>query len=120
MSEDILFISDLHLSLDKPEITRRFLDFLEKRAPQASTLYILGDLFDAWIGDDDPTPPNSKIRNQLKKLTQSGTRVYFQPGNRDFLLGQRFCLETGVSLLNDYATIDLMGTPTLLTHGDLL
>lgn len=120
MSEDILFISDLHLSLDKPEITRRFLDFLEKRAPQASALYILGDLFDAWIGDDDPTPPNSKIRNQLKKLTQSGTRVYFQPGNRDFLLGQRFCLETGVSLLNDYATIDLMGTPTLLTHGDLL
>ncbi len=120
MSEDILFISDLHLSLDKPEITRRFLDFLELRAPRASALYILGDLFDAWIGDDDPTPPNFKIRSQLKQLTQSGTVVYFQPGNRDFLLGKRFCLETGVILLNDYAVIDLLGSATLLTHGDLL
>ena len=90
MSEEILFISDLHLSLEKPEITRRFLDFLEKRATQASALYILGDLFDAWIGDDDPTPPNFKIRNRFKQLTQSGTAVYFQPGNRDFLLGKRF------------------------------
>jgi UDP-2,3-diacylglucosamine hydrolase len=120
LSEDILFISDLHLSLDKPEITRRFLIFLKARASQASALYILGDLFDAWIGDDDPTPPNFKIRNQLKQLTQSGTAVYFQPGNRDFLLGKRFCLETGITLLNDYAVIALMGSATLLTHGDLL
>jgi len=120
LSKDILFISDLHLSLDKPEITGRFLDFLKIRAPQASAVYILGDLFDAWIGDDDPTPPNSKIRKQLKQLTQSGTAVYFQPGNRDFLLGKRFCLETGVILLNDYAVIELMGSATLLTHGDLL
>ena len=120
MPKDILFISDLHLALDKPEITRRFLNFLEKRACQASALYILGDLFDAWIGDDDPTPPNFKIRSQLNQLTQSGTAVYFQPGNRDFLLGKRFCLETGITLLNDYAVIDLMGSATLLTHGDLL
>jgi UDP-2,3-diacylglucosamine hydrolase len=120
LSEDILFISDLHLSLDKPEITRRFLNFLEKRASQVSALYILGDLFDAWIGDDDPTPPNFKIRSQLKQLTQSGTAVYFQPGNRDFLLGKRFCQDTGITLLNDYAVIDLMGSATLLTHGDLL
>ncbi|MGR8951304.1 MAG: UDP-2,3-diacylglucosamine diphosphatase [Gammaproteobacteria bacterium] len=116
----ILFISDLHLSLDKPEITRRFLDFLENRAAGAETLYILGDLFDAWIGDDDPTPPNGKIKQQLKKLTDSGTRVYLQLGNRDFLLGERFCRETGVRLLGDYAVIDLYGAPTLLTHGDLL
>ena len=120
MPEEILFISDLHLALDKPEITRRFFDFLENRAPKASALYILGDLFDAWIGDDDPTPPNFKIRSQLKLLTQSGTKVYFQPGNRDFLLGKRFCLETGITLLNDYTVIDLMGSATLLTHGDLL
>ena len=120
MSEEILFISDLHLSLEKPEITRRFLDFLEKRATQASALYILGDLFDTWIGDDDPTPPNFKIRNQFKQLTQSGTAVYFQPGNRDFLLGKRFCLDTGITLLDDYAVIELMGLTTLLTHGDLL
>jgi UDP-2,3-diacylglucosamine hydrolase len=116
----ILFISDLHLSLDKPDITRRFLDFLENRAAGAEALYILGDLFDAWIGDDDPTPPNGKIKSRLKKLTGAGTRVYFQPGNRDFLLGERFCRETGITLLGDYTVIDLYGTPTLLTHGDLL
>ncbi len=120
MSNDILFISDLHLSLDKPEITRRFLDFLKNRAPSAAAVYILGDLFDAWIGDDDFTPPNNTIRKQLKQLTDSGTTVYLQPGNRDFLLGGRFCKETGVTLLDDYAVIDLQGTPTLLTHGDLL
>ncbi|MGJ0483431.1 MAG: UDP-2,3-diacylglucosamine diphosphatase [Methylomicrobium sp.] len=116
----ILFISDLHLSIDKPEITRRFLSFLENRAAGAEALYILGDLFDAWIGDDDPTPPNGKIKHQLKKLTAAGTPVYLQLGNRDFLLGERFCDQTGVTLLGDYEVIDLYGTPTLLTHGDLL
>jgi UDP-2,3-diacylglucosamine hydrolase len=116
----ILFISDLHLSLDKPEITRRFLSFLENRAVGAEALYILGDLFDAWVGDDDPTPPNSKIKLRLKKLTNAGIKVYLQPGNRDFLLGERFCDETGVTLLGDYEVIDLYGVPTLLTHGDLL
>jgi UDP-2,3-diacylglucosamine hydrolase len=120
MNKDILFISDLHISLDKPEITRRFLAFLEKRATKAEAVYILGDLFDAWIGDDDPTPPNSRIRRQLKQLTDSGTKVYLQQGNRDFLLGDKFCQETGVTLIDDYVVIDLYGIPTLLTHGDLL
>lgn len=120
MNNDILFISDLHISWDKPEITRRFLDFLKNRAPRAAAVYILGDLFDAWVGDDDPTPPNSTIRKQIKKLTDSGTAVYLQPGNRDFLLGKQFCAETGVTLIDDYVVIDLQGTPTLLTHGDLL
>jgi UDP-2,3-diacylglucosamine hydrolase len=120
MPEDILFLSDLHLSLDKPQITQRFLSFLSNRAPQAQAVYILGDLFDAWVGDDDFTPPNKKIRQSLKRLTDSGTRVYLQVGNRDFLLGQRFADETGVVLLGDYAVIDLFGVPTLLTHGDLL
>jgi UDP-2,3-diacylglucosamine hydrolase len=118
--QEILFISDLHLSLEKPEITRRFLAFLQNRAPKAAAVYILGDLFDAWIGDDDPTPPNNKIRKQLKQLTDSGTQVYLQQGNRDFLLGKQFCRDTGVTLLDDYQIIDLHSTPTLLTHGDLL
>lgn len=120
MPKDILFISDLHLSLDKPEITRRFLHFLQHRATQASALYILGDLFDAWIGDDDYTPPNRTIRQQLQQLIATGTQVYLQLGNRDFLVGQRFSQETGVQLLGDYTVIDLFGTPTILTHGDLL
>ncbi|WP_341326454.1 UDP-2,3-diacylglucosamine diphosphatase [Methylotuvimicrobium sp. KM2] len=117
---EIQFISDLHISLEKTEITKRFLSYLERQAPRAEAVYILGDLFDAWIGDDDPTPPNGKIRKQLKQLTSSGTQVYLQQGNRDFLLGQRFCDETGANLLGDYAVIDLFGTPTLLSHGDLL
>ncbi len=120
MTGETLFISDLHLSVEKPEITRRFLSLLENRAKQADALYILGDLFDAWVGDDDFTPPNNKIRKQLRKLTASGTAVFFQLGNRDFLLGNRFCQETGVTMLGDYAVIDLYGKPTLLTHGDLL
>ena len=120
MKQDILFISDLHLSLEKPEITRRFLNFLANRATKAQAVYILGDLFDAWIGDDDFTPPNNKIRDQLKQLTDSGIKVYLQQGNRDFLLGNRFAEDTGITLLDDYAVIDLYGRPTLLTHGDLL
>jgi UDP-2,3-diacylglucosamine hydrolase len=120
MSQEILFISDLHLALEKPEITQRFLTFLKNHAAKAEAVYILGDLFDAWVGDDDPTPPNNKIRQQLRQLTDSGTQVYLQPGNRDFLLGRKFCQDTGVRLLDDYVVIDLYGTPTLLTHGDLL
>ncbi|MCX7083946.1 MAG: UDP-2,3-diacylglucosamine diphosphatase [Methylococcales bacterium] len=120
MHQDILFISDLHLGLEKPDITRRFLHFLKTRANTADSLYILGDLFDAWIGDDDPTPPNNQIRKHLRELVQSGVPVFLQPGNRDFLLGQKFCKDTGVVLLDDYVVIDLFGTPTLLTHGDLL
>ncbi len=120
MKQDIIFISDLHLALEKIEITRRFLAFLENQARKVGTVYILGDLFDAWIGDDDNTPPNKKIKKQLKQLTNSGTRVYLQQGNRDFLLGQQFCLETGIILLDDYQIINLNGTKTLLTHGDLL
>ncbi len=120
MKQGILFISDLHIALEKPDITERFLLFLRDHAAKAKALYILGDLFDAWVGDDDFTPPTNKIRQQLKQVTQSGTPVYLQPGNRDFLLGQAFCQDTGVKLLDDYAVIDLFGTPTLLTHGDLL
>ncbi|NOT85325.1 MAG: UDP-2,3-diacylglucosamine diphosphatase [Methylococcaceae bacterium] len=120
MKTEILFISDLHLSIDKPELTRRFIDFLTQRAPKAAKVYILGDLFDAWVGDDDWTPPTRHIRQQLKQLIQSGTEIYLQTGNRDFLLGERFCRETGVQLLGDYAVLNLNDVATLLTHGDLL
>lgn len=120
MKTEILFISDLHLSLEKPELTRHFLRFLTERATQAAHVYILGDLFDAWVGDDDHTPPSGKIRTALQQLIASGTQVYLQTGNRDFLLGQAFCAQTGVQLLGDYAVIDLFGVKTLLTHGDLL
>ena len=115
-----LFISDLHLAFDKPEITRRFLNFLQQRAATAQALYILGDLFDAWIGDDDNTPPNRAIKQALQKLTAAGVSVYLLQGNRDFLLGAQFCAETGITLLDEYALIDLQGLPVLLTHGDLL
>lgn len=120
IEKEILFISDLHLALDKPKITRRFLNFLQYRAVAAHSLYILGDLFDAWIGDDDPTPPNKRIKKLLKQLTDTGIAIYLQPGNRDFLMGEKFCRETGVQLLDDYTVIDLFGEPTLLMHGDLL
>jgi UDP-2,3-diacylglucosamine hydrolase len=120
MKSEILFISDLHLAWDKPEITQRFINFLDNRAITASALYILGDLFDAWVGDDDFTPPSNRIRAKLKKLTNSGTAVFLQQGNRDFLLGEKFCEVTGCTILEDHAVIDLFGTPTLLMHGDLL
>ncbi|MEQ1740448.1 MAG: UDP-2,3-diacylglucosamine diphosphatase [Methyloglobulus sp.] len=120
MKTEILFISDIHLAWDKPEITQCFLHFLGNRATKANTLYILGDLFDAWVGDDDSSPPNPKIRESLKRLTESDTTIYFQQGNRDFLLGDKFCDATGIILLDDPIVIDLFGVPTLLTHGDLL
>ncbi len=120
MKHDIIFISDLHIALSKKEITENFLIFLNNQATQAQSVYILGDLFDVWIGDDDNTPPNKKIKTALKKLTDSGTQVFLQVGNRDFLIAKQFSLQTGVQLLDDYAVIELNGVKTLLTHGDLL
>lgn len=120
MSQDILFISDLHLALEKTQITRRFLAFLQGRASQAKAIYILGDLFDTWIGDDDNTPPNKAIKRALKQLVESGAAIFLLQGNRDFLLGHRFCDDTGVTLLDEYAVIELDGQSVLLTHGDLL
>jgi len=119
-SDELLFISDLHLALEKRAITRRFLNFLQCRAVQAHALYILGDLFDTWVGDDDQMPPNNTVKRALRQLVDQGTAVYLIQGNRDFLLGERFCKESGVVLLDDYTVIDIGGQATLLTHGDLL
>ncbi len=120
MNQDIFFISDLHLALEKKEITQHFISFLNNQARNASAVYILGDLFDVWVGDDNNSSPIKQIKTKLKQLTDSGTQVFLQQGNRDFLLGQQFCKETGITLLDDYAVIDLNGDKTLLTHGDLL
>lgn len=110
----------MHLSLEKKEITHHFLSFLKNQATEADAIYILGDLFDSWVGDDNNMPPNKKIKAHFKQLTDSGTQVFLQQGNRDFLLGQVFCDETGIVLLGEYAVIDLFGVKTLLMHGDLL
>jgi UDP-2,3-diacylglucosamine hydrolase len=115
-----LFISDLHLSAERPETVRLFLRFLADRAVGAEHLYILGDLFDVWIGDDDRTAPIPEILSALRRLTDTGTRLWVMHGNRDFLLGEDFCRETGSRLLPDPTLIDLYGTPSLLMHGDLL
>ncbi|MDQ7091021.1 MAG: UDP-2,3-diacylglucosamine diphosphatase [Methylococcales bacterium] len=118
--QTIFFISDLHLALEKPKITQNFLNFLTNEAKKATKIYILGDLFDVWLGDDDFMPPINKIKYHLKELTESGVMIYLQQGNRDFLLGQQFCQQTGLILLDEYSVINLFGIDTLLTHGDLL
>lgn len=118
--DETLFISDLHLSDKRPDTVQLFLHFLAQRAPHAHTLYILGDLFDVWIGDDLDSPPIPQIKQALQTLSVSGTQVRLMHGNRDFLIGERFCHETGIELLQDPTLIDLQGIPTLLMHGDLL
>ncbi len=115
-----LFISDLHLSSERPAIGGLFLQFLLEQAPQSEALYILGDLFEAWLGDDVIAPEAQAILDAMRRLSDSGTAVYVMHGNRDFLLGKRFAELSGASLLDDPFVLDLYGTPTLLMHGDLL
>ena len=116
----ILFVSDIHLSPQRPTIVRAFLLFLSQRAHQAEALYILGDLFEAWIGDDDPSELAVSIKRALRQLSDSGVRVYIQKGNRDFTLGSRFAKETGVNLLPDEYMLSYLGHNALLMHGDSL
>lgn len=115
-----LFISDLHLSGERPETIRLFLDFLAGEARQAEALYILGDLFEAWLGDDVILPEYQPVLDALRRLSDSGIAIQVMHGNRDFLLGERFAALTGCRLVDDPQVIDLYGTPTLLMHGDLL
>ncbi|MEN8179082.1 MAG: UDP-2,3-diacylglucosamine diphosphatase [Pseudomonadota bacterium] len=119
MSE-ALFISDLHLSGERPATVQLFLQFLARRAPRTNTLFILGDLFDLWIGDDLQMQTITEIKAALRALSRSGTKIRLMHGNRDFLIGERFCAETGAELLQDPTLINLQGIPTLLMHGDLL
>lgn len=120
MSRPILFISDLHLDPSRPAITELFLRFLHEQRDQAEALYILGDLFEAWIGDDDPHPDTRRVVRALGALTAKGVACYVMHGNRDFLLGKRFCAETGARLIADGTVVDLYGRRTLLMHGDAL
>jgi len=115
-----LFISDLHLDASRPAITELFLTFLRTEATQAHALYILGDLFEAWIGDDDPAPEHQTVIAALHELNAQGVELYFMHGNRDFLIGADFAAHSGCTLLADPTLIDLYGTPTLLMHGDTL
>jgi UDP-2,3-diacylglucosamine hydrolase len=115
-----LFISDLHLHPERPQLTRAFFHFLHTRAQGAEALYILGDFFDAWIGDDDDTPLNAQVAAELKILSDAGTRIFLMHGNRDFLLGETFAKNAGAQLIADGTLINLYGCPTLLMHGDSL
>lgn len=115
-----LFISDLHLDPAAPEITAQFLDFLETEARGADALYILGDLFEVWLGDDDPEPSKREIQAALRGLTESAVPCYLMHGNRDFLIGERFCARTGCQLIEDGTVLSLHGVTALLMHGDAL
>jgi len=115
-----LFISDLHLEAERPEIGDQFIRFLQTDATEAEALYILGDLFEAWVGDDDPNAHYGIIKAAIRKLSDSGVPVYFMHGNRDFMIGAGFAGETGVQILPDPHPIELYGSTVLLSHGDAL
>lgn len=115
-----LFISDLHLEESRPDITSAFLSFLDEKAKGTEVLYILGDFFETWIGDDERTPLQEQVAAALRALSTDGTQIFLMHGNRDFLIGNDFCHRAGATLLDDPTQIDLYGTPTLLMHGDSL
>lgn len=115
-----LFISDLHLEESRPDITDAFLAFLTDKAMAKDALYILGDFFEAWIGDDERTPLQETVAKALREVKASGTAIYFMHGNRDFLIGEEYCSRAGAILLDDPSVVDLYGTSYLLMHGDSL
>ena len=119
MRQSTAFIADIHLCEEQPAITQAFIHFIEKEAPQLDSLYILGDLFDYWIGDDATSPYHEYIMKKLYTLSTK-TAWYFLPGNRDFLIGDYFAKATGCTLLPEIAIREIQGHRVLLTHGDLL
>ncbi|WOH37603.1 UDP-2,3-diacylglucosamine diphosphatase [Thalassotalea fonticola] len=114
------FIADLHLTQERADITDCFLSFLRNEAPKAEKLYILGDFFEFWVGDDDDHPFVLNIANELKKLSAIGTELFFIVGNRDFLIGKKYAKKCGMTLLPDVQVINLYGTKTVIMHGDSL
>ena len=114
------FISDLHLSAERPDITACLFSFLQTQAVQAEALYVLGDLFEVWIGDDDKSEFNLSIARAFKNLADQAIPIYFIHGNRDFLIRKKFALQAGMALLPEQCVVDLYGTPTLIMHGDEL
>lgn len=115
-----LFISDLHLEDQRPEITTLLVDFLRGPARTADAMYILGDLFEFWIGDDVVNTTARTVASELRTLADQGVPVFFQHGNRDFLVGQDYAKAAGMQLLPETVTVNLYGQPTLLLHGDTL
>jgi len=115
-----LFVSDVHLNSARAEIVRAFIAFLEQKARDADALYILGDLFDEWLGDDDDKAPHGQVTDALAALTATGVPVSVVQGNHDFLLGKKFAKRSGCKLLRDDTIIDVYGTSTLIMHGDTL
>ena len=115
-----LFISDLHLSDERASITELFVNFLEQRASKADALYILGDLFEVWLGDDFILPGYQQSIAKMKQLTNAGVPIFVMHGNRDFLITEQFAELSGATLIEDPTVIDLYGIPTMLMHGDTL
>lgn len=113
------FIADLHLSADRPDITQCLMTFLTSEAPQADALYVLGDLFEVWLGDDDVNPFNESVAQVFKALSAT-TPIFFIHGNRDFAIRQGWADKAGMTILPEQTVIDLYGQPTLITHGDEL
>ena len=116
----VVFASDVHLEPGRPDISERFFRFLEQQAGQAEALYLLGDLFEAWVGDDDDDDFAKLVPSKLRALCDSGVPVYFMHGNRDFLIGEQFAEESGCQLLDDPTRLELYGETLLLCHGDAL
>ncbi|MBL1378051.1 UDP-2,3-diacylglucosamine diphosphatase [Zobellella iuensis] len=115
-----LFIADLHLSSGRPDITAAFLRFMREDAVHADALYVLGDLFEFSIGDDEPSELNRQVASAFHACSERGTPVYFIHGNRDFMVGRRFARQAGMTLLPEQRVVDLYGRPALIMHGDTL
>ncbi len=115
-----LFVSDLHIGDEHPGIGEQFVGFLDGTARSADALYVLGDLFETWVGDDDPDPAIRRIETALRALTDSGVPAFFMHGNRDFLVGGDFARRSGMQLLDDPTVVDVEGDRVLLMHGDTL
>ncbi len=115
-----LFISDVHVSPDRPAQTDRLIAFLASAAGCCERLFVLGDFFDLWLGDDDDRPPHAQVVAALKALTDGGVAVFVMFGNHDFLLGTEFEAQTGCQIINDPSVVSVQGSPVALMHGDTL
>ena len=121
MNAQAVFVADVHLCESRPDASARFFDFLSQVASRSQSLFILGDLFESWVGDDDLAAPlHQTVIKQLADLSVRGVQIFFMHGNRDFMLAEQFARMCGMQLLADPVVVDLYGTPTLLTHGDTL
>lgn len=120
MTQKTLFISDLHLDAAHPDMVKLFINLLNQAGPDVDAIYILGDLVESWIGDDNNNTFTRTLYRTLKQTHERGIQLYFQHGNRDFLMGKRFARETGCVLLPEEYKVNLYGTDVLLMHGDTL